>query len=110
MTMKKIIFSFLLINYNINAQSNNIYGLWVNQDHEFVRINPDSTFTRFSTNNEKIIPLAYGKVYQEGGELRIIRKDTIDAYNLCYYVGNETMVICRPRSKKAWLWSKLGEL
>jgi len=105
--MKKIIFLFLLVNYNINAQSNDIYGLWFNQEKEFVRINQDSTFVRFITNNKEIIPLASGKVYEEGGELRIVRKDTIGVYNLCYYIGNETMVICRPRSKKAWLWQKL---
>jgi len=105
--MKKIIFLFLLVNYNINAQGNNIYGLWVNQEKEFVRINQDSTFVRFITNNKKIITLALGKVYEKKGELRIVRIDTTDTYNLCYYVGNETMVICRPRSKKAWLWQKL---
>lgn len=108
--MKKIIFLFLVINYNINAQNNSIYGLWVNQDHEFVRIERDSTFVRFINNNKEAITLASGKVYEENGELRIVRKDTIDTYNLCYYVGNETMVICRPRSKKAWLWNKLTGL
>ncbi len=107
MTMKKIIFLFLLVNYNINAQSNDIYGLWVNQEKEFVRINQDSTFVRFITDNKKIISLALGKVYEKEGELRIVRRDTIDTYNLCYYVGNETMVICKPRSKKAWLLQRI---
>ena len=26
------------------------------------------------------------------------------------YVGNENMVICRPRSQKAWLWTKISDL
>jgi len=40
--------------------------------------------------------------------MRIFRKDTADSYELCYYVGYENMVICRPRSQKAWLWQKIS--
>lgn len=110
MTMKKIIFLFLLINYNINAQSKAIYGLWVNQENEFLRIEGSGEFLRFTTINKKIVPITQGQVFEVDKELRVIRKDTTDTYDLCFYLGNETMVICRPRSKKAWLWSKLSDL
>ena len=86
------------------AQESVIYGLWASGDSEFVDIDYDNTFTRFKKRSatKYIDILAMGSVEIVNNEMRIIRKDTIDSYNLCYYVGNETMVVCRPRSEKAW--------
>jgi len=91
------------------AQESVIYGLWSSGDSEFVDINYDNTFTRFKKRSatKYIDILAMGSVEIVNNEMRIIRKDTIDSYNLCYYVGNETMVVCRPRSEKAWLFHKI---
>lgn len=92
------------------TQAQSIYGLWVNQENEFLRIEGDGEFLRFTTINKKIVPITQGQVFEVDKELRVIRRDTVDTYDLCFYIGNETMVICRPRSKKAWLWNKLSGL
>ena len=105
--MKKLF--FILFSAISFAQTPEIYGLWVNGEGEFVEINYDNTFERFkviSKTKAKRI-LAKGIVEKVGEELRVIRKDTIDGYNLCYYMGNEILVICKPRSNQAWLWQKL---
>ena len=107
--MKKILY-LILFSICSFTQAQSIYGLWVNQNNEFLKIELDSSFIRFKTNNKKIVPITHGKVFQIKDELRVVRQDTIDTYDLCFYVGNETMVICRPRSKKAWLWNKLSGL
>ena len=104
--MKKLF--FILFSAISFAQSPEIYGSWVNQEGEYVRINYNNTFDRFKIEpktKEKII-LSKGIIKMDEKELHIIRKDTIDGYKLCYYIGNETMVICKPRSEKAWLWQK----
>jgi|TARA_R110002033_G_scaffold53421_2_gene101419 hypothetical protein len=107
--MKKLF--FILFSTISFAQSPEIYGFWVSQEGEYVKINRNNTFNRFKIKpktKEKII-LSKGIVKMSGKELHIIRKDTVDGYNLCYYVGNETMVICKPRSEKAWLWQKISD-
>lgn len=100
---------FILIGTYAFAQPPEIYGLWHNQEGEFVEIDYNDTFTRFvvipATKKKK--PLATGKIEYTNKELRIFRSDTTDIYNLCYYIGNETLVICRPRSTEAWLWQKV---
>ena len=97
---------FSVISY---AQMPEIYGLWYNQEGEFVEIDYNNTFNRFIVikGNKKKKILARGNIKYVEKELRIFRSDTTDAYSLCYYIGNETMVICKPRSTKAWLWLKL---
>ena len=56
------------------------------------------------------MPITQGEVFEVNKELRVVRRDTIDTYDLCFYIGNENMVICRPRSHKAWLWTKISDL
>ena len=92
------------------AQEQKIYGLWYNADGEFVKIFQNNTFNRFTLedNTRKKITVSTGTIEYVNKELRIVRKDTIDSYNLCYYIGNETMVVCRPRSQQAWLWQKIS--
>ena len=100
---------FLLMGAWAYSQQKEIYGLWYNQEGEFVKIFENDTFNRFAVESvtNKKITISKGTIEYVDKELRIVRKDTIDTYDLCYYVGNETMVICRPRSPKAWLWYKI---
>ena len=98
--MKKLF--FILLSTFTFAQED-IYGLWINQDGEYVTIRENNTFERFT----KEFTLAKGNIELMEEGMRIVRKDTLDTYQLCYYVGNETMVVCRPRDEKAWLFYKL---
>ena len=106
--MKKIIFLFLLVSYNINAQNENIYGLWGAIEEEYVDIKDDDTFVRYKVdqyNNKEILSRGYIEYY--GEEIHIIRTDTIDNYDLGYFVGSENLVIEKPYSNQAWVWEKI---
>jgi len=86
---------------------NNILGVWQNTDGEFLRITRDLEqviFQRASSTSIK----AVGTIQLVEGEMHITRADVQDEYDLCYYVGSETMVICKPNQAKAWLWTKIG--
>ena len=100
----------LLFSLTAFAQVPEIYGLWYNAEGEFVKIFQNDTFNRFiiETDTKRKITVSTGTIEYINKELRIVRKDTIDTYNLCYYIGNETMVVCKPRSQQAWLWRKIG--
>tara|TARA_R110000744_G_scaffold92754_4_gene179477 strand:- start:581 stop:907 length:327 start_codon:yes stop_codon:yes gene_type:complete len=97
----------LILSTHTFAQLNNTQGLWVSQDHEYVEIKWDNTFERYSLVNKTKSILAFGSIELADGELQIIRKDTIAGYNLCYYIGSETLIICKPYSSKAWLFQKI---
>jgi len=106
-----LLFLFLLLmGTKVFAQNPEIYGLWANTEGEFVKIFENDTFNRFTVEaiTKRKIIISTGKIEYVNKELRIVRKDTIDMYNLCYYIGNETMVICKPRSQQAWLWRRIG--
>ena len=98
--MKKLFF-ILLSTFTFAKED--IYGLWVSQEGEYVTIKENNTFERYTKEST----LAKGTIELTEEGMRIIRKDTLDNYQLCYYVGNETMVVCKPRDKKAWLFYKL---
>ena len=100
----------LLFSLTAFAQVPEIYGLWYNAEGEFVKIFQNDTFNRFiiETDTKRKITVSTGTIEYINKELRIVRKDTIDTYNLCYYIGNETLVVCKPRSQQAWLWRKIG--
>ena len=59
----------------------------------------------FGSKKKKILSKGIVEIIDK--ELHIVRKDTIDGYKLCYYLGNETMAVCKPRSNKAWLFQKI---
>jgi|TARA_B100001094_G_C17987963_1_gene698645 hypothetical protein len=101
----------LLFSLTTFAQAPQIYGLWYNAEGEFVKIFQNDTFNRFivEVGTRKKITVSTGTIEYVNKELRIVRKDTVDSYNLCYYIGNETMVVCRPRSQEAWLWQKVSD-
>ncbi len=98
--MKKLF--FILLSTFTFAQED-IYGLWVSQEGEYVTIRENNTFKRYTKEST----LAKGNIELTEEGMRIIRKDTLDNYQLCYYVGNETMVVCKPRDEKAWLFYKI---
>ncbi|OUW69801.1 MAG: hypothetical protein CBD71_04800 [Rickettsiales bacterium TMED211] len=107
--MKAFLILILFSNF-IFAQHKDIYGLWHNSEGEYVRITENNDFVRFvrNTSSSEVVNLAMGEIKLQNKEMKIVRKDTIDSYYLCYYVGFDTMVICRPRSQKAWLWHKIS--
>ena len=90
------------------TQSNSIppelYGNWYNLDQELLIIQPNDTFTRRSTKEI----LAQGKLEIVEGELRIIRTDVNDEYDLLFHIGSTSLVVTKPRSQQAWLFYKLG--
>ena len=106
--MKKLIIFLLMTSfcYTQNSQPipSELYGNWYNLDQELLIIQPNETFTRRNTKGI----LASGKLELVDGELRVIRDDIKDEYNLLFYIGNTTLVITKPRSNKAWLFYKLG--
>ena len=81
-----------------------LYGNWYNLDQELLIIQPNETFTRRNTKGI----LASGKLELVDGELRVIRDDVEDEYNLLFYIGNTTLVITKPRSQQVWLFYRLG--
>ena len=74
------------------TQSNSIppelYGNWYNQEQELLTIQPNHTFIR--------------------RELRVIRTDVSDEYDLLFHIGNTSLVVTKPRSQEAWLFYRLG--
>jgi len=98
--MKKLI--FILLSTLTFAQQD-VSGLWISQEGEYVNIT-ENIFKRFTKDKTT---LAKGIIEVTEQEMFIIRKDTLDNYTLCYYVGNETMVVCKPRDEKAWLFYKI---
>lgn len=93
---------FILLSTFTFAQQD-VTGLWISQSGEFVTIT-ENTFERYTKDKTT---LAKGIIEVTEQEMFIIRKDTLDNYTLCYYVGNETMVVCKPRDEKAWLFYKI---
>tara|TARA_X000001382_G_C3014582_1_gene129634 strand:- start:190 stop:489 length:300 start_codon:yes stop_codon:yes gene_type:complete len=98
--MKKLF--FILLSTLTFAQQD-VTGLWISQEGEFVTIT-ENTFERYTKDKTT---LAKGIIEVTEQEMFIIRKDTLDNYTLCYYVGNETMVVCKPRDEKVWLFYKI---
>jgi hypothetical protein len=106
--MKKIILLLLFISYNAFSQTD-IYGMWGTVDGEYVEIFPDNTFKRYNLRglNKRKEILAEGYIEYDGERLEVYRTDTVDTYDLDYFMGYENMVITKPRESEAWLWEKL---
>ena len=62
---------FLLMGAWAYGQNYAISGLWVNQENEFLRIEPGGDFVRFTVVNRKITPITQGEVFE-------VNKDKID--------------------------------
>ena len=114
--MKKLILiiSVFLSSLVYSQESSNIdvpfeiYGIWQSFDNEFLRISRDlDGKTIFQRINGRTMQ-ASGTLSIVNGEMHIVRADKKDEYTLAYFIGESTMVITKPRSGKAWLWSKVG--
>ena len=108
--MKKLILTLsLLVSSLAFGQEDvpfEILGVWQNTDGEAVQITRNGEEVVFQRRNNNSI-LAVGTITLVNGELHINRYDTEDEYRLAFFVGNETMVINKPNSVQAWLWTRL---
>ena len=81
-------------------------GAWYNLDGEILVISRDAEKVVFTRKNAVKI-LATGEITMVNGDMHINRYDTEDAYRLGLFIGNETMVINKPNSVRAWLWIRI---
>lgn len=81
-------------------------GAWYNLDGEVLIISRKAEKIVFVRKNATKI-LATGEITMDNGDMHINRYDTTDAYRLGLFIGNETMVITRPNSIRAWLWTRI---
>ena len=81
-------------------------GAWYNMDGEILTINRDADKIVFVRKNKTKV-LATGEITIENGDMHINRYDNDDAYRLGFFIGNETMVITKPNSIRAWLWTRI---
>jgi len=106
--MKNLILStaFLLSSFTLFADETNpnIYGYWLNLDSEILLIQTDNTFTRRSESNI----LAKGELIISEDNISVLRTDTGEEYTLEYFLGNETLVVKKPNSDQAWLFTRVG--
>jgi|TARA_B100001094_G_scaffold52160_1_gene47699 hypothetical protein len=107
--MKKLILSLyiLLSSLVVSANETNpkIYGYWLNNDSEILIIQTNNTFSRRS----KTKVLAQGELVIEDNNLSVLRTDTGEEYTLEYFLGEKTLVVKKPKSNEAWLFTKVGD-
>ena len=107
--MKKLILSLsiLLSSLAVSANETNpkIYGYWLNNDSEILLIQTNNTFSRRS----KTKVLAQGELVIEDNNLSVLRTDTGEEYTLEYFLGEKTLVVKKPNSEEAWLFTKIGD-
>jgi hypothetical protein len=106
--MRKLILFLFICSFSYSQKPQNIegvlFGTWINGDREVLIIQPNQTFVRRTATEI----LAVGKLQKINNELRVIRTDVEDEYNLLYYIGKENFVIAKPRSQQAWLFTRIG--
>ena len=107
--MKNLILSLtiLLGSLLVSANETNpkIYGYWLNNDSEILLIQTNNTFSRRSQSEV----LAQGKILIGEDNISVLRTDTGEEYKLEYFLGEETLVIKKPYSDEAWLFTKVGD-
>lgn len=81
-------------------------GVWANMDGELLTVNRNLDDVVFVRKTSKQIK-ATGTIEVFDGQLRIVRRDKTDEYDLAYFIGKETMVITKPREVNAWLWFRV---
>lgn len=108
--MKKflIIFSLLVSSLAFGQEDIpvSLFGVYANGDGEVLQINRDLDQIVFQRRSKYKIE-AVGTIKLVNGELHIIRADKKDEYSLAFFIGNENIVITKPRSKSAWLWTRI---
>jgi hypothetical protein len=81
-------------------------GAWYNLDGEVLVISRKAEKVVFVRKSATKV-LATGEITMDNGDMHINRYDTEDAYRLGLFIGNETMVINKPNSVRAWLWTRI---
>ena len=81
-------------------------GVWANTEGEVLIINRAQDLVVFTRKNKTTI-LAQGQITMVDGAMHINRYDTKEEYRLGLFIGNTTMVINKPHSTSAWLWSRI---
>ena len=108
--MKKLIFILSLVVSSLTFGQEEVpydaLGAWYNLDGEVLIIKRNAGKIMFTRKDATRI-LATGEITMENGDMRINRYDTEDAYRLGLFIGNETMVINKPNSVRAWLWTRI---
>jgi hypothetical protein len=79
-------------------------GSYMNLDGELLIIKIDNTFVRLDSNGI----LAKGNLSLIDNEIRVIRTDVNQDYNLVYGLTGNTLVITKPKSVQAWLWTRIN--
>ena len=106
--MKNLILSLtiLLSSLSVSANDTNpkIYGYWLNTDSEILLIQTNNTFSRRSKSEV----LAQGELIIDDNNISVLRTDTDEEYTLEYFLGKETLVVKKPNSDQAWLFTKIG--
>tara|TARA_B100001564_G_C20497257_1_gene604504 strand:- start:54 stop:377 length:324 start_codon:yes stop_codon:yes gene_type:complete len=106
--MKNLILSLtiLLSSLSVSANDTNpkIYGYWLNTDSEILLIQTNNTFSRRSKSEV----LAQGELIIDDNNISVLRTDTGEEYTLEYFLGKETLVVKKPNSDQAWLFTKIG--
>ena len=84
-----------------------MFGVWLNQEGEALTINRSDDKVVFTRRTATRI-VSNGYIQVVNGELHVVRQDTKDSYSLAFFIGQENMVITKPRQKdRAWLWFKI---
>jgi len=108
--MKKLIFILsLLVSSLAFGQEEVPYdalGAWYDTEGEILIIKRNANKVVF-TRKDATRVLATGEITMVNGDMHINRYDTEDAYRLGLFIGNETMVINKPNSVRAWLWIRI---
>ena len=108
--MKKFLFFISLVVSSLTFGQEEVpydaLGAWYNLDGEVLVISRKAEKIVFVRKNSTQI-LATGEITMDNGDMPINRYDTTDAYRLGLFIGNETMVITRPNSIRAWLWTRI---
>ena len=84
----------------------NVLGTWYNMEGELLTISRNLDEVVF-VRKSKLKILATGDLSINKGELHITRYDTKDEYNLVYGITGSTLVITKPNSVEAWIWTKI---
>ena len=106
--MKNLILSLsiLLSSFTVSANDMNpkSYGYWLNTDSEILLIQTDNTFSRRSKSDI----IAQGELIIDKNNISVLRTDTGEEYTLEYFLGEKTLVVKKPNSDQAWLFTKVG--
>ncbi len=108
--MKKFLFFISLVVSSLAFGQEEVpydaLGAWYDTEGEVLVISRNEDKIVFVRKNATRI-LASGEITMVNGDMHINRYDTEDAYRLGLFIGNETMVINKPNSYRAWLWTKI---